>query len=221
MAGDEFHAVDPGWAPPEELDGFRVVRQLGRGGMGMVYLAYDDVLDRSVALKFMGAADLKAEARSRFLVEARAIARLQHPNIVGIYRVGEVLGRPYLAYEHIVGRSLDELPKPVPWLRALELVLGVARGLSAAHRRDVLHRDIKPANVMLADSGEIKLLDFGLAKLLDDSARHDGAGPAMFGQLPAAVAGAAVAAPHDATTRVMRGPVARGSESRTLGPRGS
>ena len=166
-------AVDPpeqGFAPPAEFDGFRVVRQLGRGAMGQVYLGHDDVLDRPVALKFLAAADPKVAARDRFLVEARAIARLQHPNVVGIYRIGEVLDRPYIAYELIAGQSLDKLARPVPWQRALELALGVARGLSAAHRRDVLHRDIKPANVMLADTGEIKLLDFGLAKLLDGTA---------------------------------------------------
>ena len=174
MAGDQPQEAADLWVPPEELDGFRVVRQLGRGGMGTVYLGHDDMLDRAVALKFLAAADPKVPARDRFLIEARAIARLQHPNVVGIYRVGEVLGRPYLAYELITGRRLDELPKPVAWPRALELVLGVARGLSAAHRRDVLHRDIKPANVMLADTGEIKLLDFGLAKLLDGSPRAGG-----------------------------------------------
>ncbi|HEU4733142.1 MAG TPA: alpha/beta fold hydrolase [Kofleriaceae bacterium] len=177
MAGDQaYEGPDHGWVPPAELDGFRVVRQLGRGGMGTVYLGHDDMLERPVALKFLASADPQLAARDRFLIEARAIARLQHPNVVGIYRVGEVLGRPYLAYELISGRSLDELPRPVPWARALELVLGVARGLSAAHRRDVLHRDIKPATVMLSDTGEIKLLDFGLAKLLDGGRRPDGGG---------------------------------------------
>ncbi|HEX8106914.1 MAG TPA: protein kinase, partial [Kofleriaceae bacterium] len=171
MPGDPEHETDPGWEPPAELDGFRVVRQLGRGGMGTVYLGHDDTLDRPVALKFLSSADPNAPARDRFLIEARAIARLQHPNVVGIYRVGEVLGRPYLAYELIAGHSLDELAKPVAWPRALELVLGIARGLAAAHQRDVLHRDIKPANVMLSDAGEVKLLDFGLAKLLDAGLR--------------------------------------------------
>src|ERR1043165_4606458 len=175
MAGDRGpEAADPGWVPPPELDGFRVVRQLGRGGMGTVYLGHDDMLDRPVALKFLATTDPRVPARDRFMVEARAIARLQHPNVVGIYRVGEVLGRPYLAYELITGQSLDVVRKPPPWSRALELVLGVARGLAAAHRRDVLHRDIKPANVMLANGGEIKLLDFGLAKLLDGTVRPDG-----------------------------------------------
>jgi eukaryotic-like serine/threonine-protein kinase len=170
MAGDQAHEDGDSWVPPEELDGFRVIRLLGRGGMGTVYLGHDDVLERPVALKFLSAAKPDVAARDRFLVEARAIARLQHPNIVGIYRVGEVHGQPYIAYELISGQSLDKLAKPVPWQRALELALGVARGLAAAHRRDVLHRDVKPANVMLSDAGEIKLLDFGIAKLLDGRA---------------------------------------------------
>jgi len=150
-----------------ELDGFRIIRQLGRGGMGTVYLGHDDLLERPVALKFLASGDLTIPARERFRIEARAIARLQHPNVVQIYRVGEVHGRPYLAYELITGHSLDKLPRPVPWSRALRIALGVARGLSAAHAREVLHRDIKPANVMLSETDEVKLLDFGLAKLLD------------------------------------------------------
>ncbi|APR82224.1 Adenylate cyclase [Minicystis rosea] len=170
ISSEAASSSEQGWSPPPEFDGFRVVRHLGRGGMGRVYLGHDDALDRPVALKFLAASDPKFSARDRFLVEARAIARLQHPNVVGIYRVGEVADRPYIAYELIDGKSLDHLPKPMPWQRALELALGVARGLSAAHRRDVLHRDVKPANVMVADTGEIKLLDFGLAKLLDLSA---------------------------------------------------
>jgi serine/threonine protein kinase/pimeloyl-ACP methyl ester carboxylesterase/truncated hemoglobin YjbI len=225
MAGDHPpEAADPGWVPPAELDGFRVIRQLGRGGMGTVYLGHDDVLERPVALKFLAAADPKVPARDRFLVEARAIARLQHPNIVGIYRVGEVLGRPYLAYELIAGQSLDQLPKPVPWPRALELVLGVARGLAAAHRRDVLHRDIKPANVMLSDSGEVKLLDFGLAKLLDGSERPGGEGIAGDGAaaIPVdAMVDATLDAGGSLSERVTTRHVAHGSGARGAGARGS
>jgi len=226
MPGDQPPAVaDQGWVPPAELDGFRVVRQLGRGGMGTVYLGHDDVLERPVALKFLATADPKMSARDRFLLEARAIARLQHPNVVGIYRIGEVLGRPYLVYELVAGRSLDQLPKPVPWPRALELVLGVARGLSAAHRRDVLHRDIKPANVMLADSGEIKLLDFGLAKLLDGSARPDGGGAAGDGAMPSLPNEAIVEATLDAGATLSDGltspRIAHGSGARGSGADGS
>src|SRR5262245_346881 len=210
MPGDEAQdGGDPGWVPPAELDGFRVVRQLGRGGMGMVYLGHDDALERPVALKFLVTAEPSVPARDRFLLEARAIGRLQHPTVVGIYRVSEVLGRPYLAYEFIAGHSLDALARPVPWSRALELALGVARGLSAAHRRDVLHRDIKPANVMLSDTGEIKLIDFGLAKLLDGGARtEDGAvAPAIPDPVAAhdTIDPGAAEARGVATARVARG----------------
>src|ERR1041384_5362186 len=142
MAGDEApgasEAGDRRWAPPAELDGFRIVRELGQGGMGAVYLGHDDLLERPVALKFLASGELTIPARERFRIEARAIARLQHPNVVQIYRIGEVHGRPYLAYELITGDSLDKLPKPVPWSLALRIALGVARGLSAAHAREGL-----------------------------------------------------------------------------------
>ncbi|WP_437543791.1 alpha/beta fold hydrolase [Sorangium sp. So ce367] len=155
------------WAPPSAFDDYRVVRPLGRGGMGQVYLAHDEVLDRPVALKFVAADSPDPRTIERLRVEARAIARLQHPNVVAVYRIGEVRGRPYIAYEFVEGEPLELLPKPIPWPAALRLALGLARGLAAAHRRGVLHRDIKPANVMLDASGEVKLLDFGLAKLAD------------------------------------------------------
>lgn len=134
--------------------------------MGEVFLAHDEVLDRDVAVKFISTVDPDVEERKRFLVEARAIARLQHPNVVTVYRVGEVQGCPYLVSEFVRGESLDRLPRPVPWPKALEIGLGISRGLAAAHRRGVVHRDIKPANAILGDDGEVKLLDFGIAKLL-------------------------------------------------------
>jgi hypothetical protein len=98
------------WRPPSEFDGFRVLRQLGEGGMGRVYLGHESLLDRPVALKFIAAMEPDPGSRRRFLVEAQAIARLQHPNVVSNYRVGEVGGRPYIAYEFIPGVSLGELP---------------------------------------------------------------------------------------------------------------
>ncbi|RYZ07123.1 MAG: alpha/beta fold hydrolase [Myxococcales bacterium] len=152
---------------PREFDGYEILSRIGAGGMGHVYRARELALDREVAIKFVAAAEPGEHQRRRLHVEARAIARLQHPNVVGVYRIGEVAGRPYIAYELVSGRSLDREQLPLPWSRALDIGLRISLGLAAAHRRDVLHRDIKPANVMLTEAGEVKLLDFGLAKLIN------------------------------------------------------
>ncbi len=159
------------WAPPPRFDGYELVRLLGHGGMGQVFLARDVLLDRHVAIKFI-AAEVANQARERFVVEARAIARLQHPNVVAIFRVGEVEGRPYLVSEFVRGQPLDRVARPLPWREALRIAQDLARALSAAHRRGVVHRDIKPANVILSEEGDAKLLDFGLAKLLDSAEPH-------------------------------------------------
>jgi formylglycine-generating enzyme required for sulfatase activity len=159
-----------GWTPPRSFDGYVLAGKIGQGGMGQVFLAQDTLLDRPVAVKFISAADAGEEARQRFFVEARAIARLQDPNVVAIHRVGEVDGSPYLVSEFVRGEALDRLALPVAWPRALALGLGITRGLSAAHRAGVVHRDIKPANILLTEEGEPKLLDFGIAKLLDPTA---------------------------------------------------
>lgn len=160
-------AAPPKWRPPAEIDEYRIIRQLGSGGMGQVYLAYDTILARHVAVKFISTLDPGPATRRRFLVEARAAARLQHPNVVTIHRVGELDRQPYLVSEFVGGHPLDRLTRPMPWLRALRIGVDLARGLSAAHRHGVLHRDIKPGNAVLADDGSAKLLDFGLAKLFE------------------------------------------------------
>jgi len=149
-----------------ELDEFRLVRVLGRGSMGTVYLGYDTVLERDVAIKLL--ADRTGEdAQLRFLTEARALARLDHPNVIAIFRAGTTrAGQPYLVEELIRGLSLDRIARPVVPARVLAIGLGIARGLAAAHRRGILHRDVKPANVVLDDDGTPKLLDFGLAQVL-------------------------------------------------------
>ena len=159
------HAGDADWTPPEELDEYRLIRPLGHGGMGSVWLAEDRLLGRLVAVKLIAHHELDERRRARFELEARIAARLQHPNIVTVYRYGEVAGRPYLVSEYVRGQSLDELAKPVPWERALQLGAALARGLAAAHRHGIVHRDLKPANAILTAEGEAKLLDFGLAKL--------------------------------------------------------
>ena len=157
------------WSPPEVFDGYELGRLLGRGGMGTVYLAHDTFLDRPVAIKFISRARDEM-ARKRFLVEARAIARLTHPNVVSIYRVGEVAGAPYLVSEYVEGQALDGLVGPVAPGQILKYALDIASALAAAHRRGVVHRDIKPANAILSQEGDVKLLDFGIAKLVQMSA---------------------------------------------------
>ncbi|WP_433936349.1 SUMF1/EgtB/PvdO family nonheme iron enzyme [Sorangium cellulosum] len=168
---------DTAWSPPSTFDGYRLLRLIGRGGMGSIHLAHDSLLDRPVAIKFIASVRPDALARQRFLIEARALARLSHPNVVAVHRVGEVDDRPYLVAEFIRGRSLADLDKPVGWRRALSLGLGLARGLGAAHRHGVLHRDIKPQNAMLGEAGELKLIDFGLAKVIKEPAAAFAAAP--------------------------------------------
>ena len=121
-----------GW-PPTEFDGYRILNVIGAGGMGEVYLADDTLLDRLVAIKFIRSGD--ETDRERFLVEARAIARLAHPNVVAIYRVGEVDGAPYLVSEFVRGQPLDEAPLPLPSERVLAIAIDLARGLGAASAR--------------------------------------------------------------------------------------
>jgi formylglycine-generating enzyme required for sulfatase activity/predicted Ser/Thr protein kinase len=159
------------WEPPRALDEYRLVKQLGRGGMGSVWLAEDQLLGRLVAIKFIHG-QLDEDARARFVIEARAAARLQHANVVTVHRFGEIAGRPYLVSEYIRGESLDKVARPMPWQRVLELGVALARGLAAAHRQGVVHRDIKPANAILTAEGDVKLVDFGLAKLADETVRE-------------------------------------------------
>src|SRR5882724_11266038 len=114
--------IEPDWRPPGEFEEYRLVRLLGRGAMGEVYLARDSLLERPVTVKFVQAAEDPA-ARARLFEEARAIARLQHPNVVAVYRVAEVAGHPYLVSEYVRGTPLDQLARPAPSHQVLALAI--------------------------------------------------------------------------------------------------
>ncbi len=143
---------------------YELHEQLGKGGLGVVHRATDSRTGRPVALKLLAATEERS--RQRLLLEARALARLRHRNVVALLEAGEERGRPWLALELVSGRSLEERLRegPLPPLEAARLVRALAAGLAHAHREGVLHRDLKPGNVLLpADGGEPRLADFGLA----------------------------------------------------------
>jgi serine/threonine-protein kinase len=149
---------------------YRVLEQIGVGGMGVVYKALDLRSSRLVAVKVVRGGWLSDEqVRRRFRTEAKAVARLKHSQIVPVYEYDELDGTPYVAMELVTGGNLAETldGKPLPDLKAAELVEGLARAVQFAHEQRVLHRDLKPANVLLDHDGTAKLSDFGLAKLLD------------------------------------------------------
>jgi eukaryotic-like serine/threonine-protein kinase len=150
---------------------FRIRAELGRGGMGIVYLAHDESLRRSVALKLLRPSLTRHDERQRrFLREARAAAAVTHPNLATIYDVGEIDGRAFIAMEQIDGVSLRQFIHcegergPLAIEEAVRVALQVLAGLGQAHRAGFVHRDLKPENVMVTSSGAVKLLDFGLAK---------------------------------------------------------
>ncbi len=151
-------------------DRFEIVRVLGKGGMGTVYLARDPRLGRSVALKVLNAEDLASdERRMRFLREARTAASIRHPNVATIYEVDQTPdGRPFIVMEYCEGETLAQRLKRRPFEAAefLNVARQIAAGVAAAHATGVAHRDIKAANIMIEPTGTAKILDFGLAKLL-------------------------------------------------------
>lgn len=150
---------------------YRLVSVLGEGGMGVVYAAEDTHLRRRVAIKFPAAAiSDKPHFRARILREARAVSALNHPNIATIYDYGETEeGQPFIVMELVSGRTLNDLlhTNDLTLVRAVEIITHVAEALAEAHRRGIIHRDIKPSNVMINERGEVKVLDFGLAKQID------------------------------------------------------
>ena len=161
---------------------YELLDELGRGGMGVVYKARQSKLNRLVALKMILAGEYAGEREvARFRTEAEAVARLQHPNIVQIFEVGEHDGHPYFSLEFVDGGSLAQKldGTPLPPQQAARLVETLARAMHAAHQAGVVHRDLKPANVLLTADGTPKITDFGLAKKLEDAAGPTGSNAIM------------------------------------------
>jgi len=163
-------------APGSRLGPYEILAQLGAGGMGEVYKARDPRLGRDVAIKILpsaAAADL--ERRARFEREAKAVAALNHPNIVTIHAVEEAEGIPFFTMEYVEGRTLAQMipSRGLPLDELLKIAIPLTDAVGAAHQRGILHRDLKPANVMVTADGRVKVLDFGLAKLKEAVIRAD------------------------------------------------
>ena len=155
---------------------YRIIDKIGAGGMGEVYRAHDEQLDRDVALKLLPAGTVSDEgARKQFRKEALALAKLNHPNIETIYEFNSQDGVDFLAMELVPGQSLDEMlyAGPMPELEVVRLGTQFAEGLAAAHEQGIIHRDLKPANLFVTPDGRVKILDFGLAKLMHPGKVHD------------------------------------------------
>src|SRR5690242_13409399 len=150
----------------EAIGHYRIVRKIGEGGMGEVYLAEDTVLGRPVAIKTLRHESLpEASAIRRFRQEALAVSALNHPNIVVIYEVGEEAGVNYIAAEFVEGDTLRQrMRERLTLIQVLNFAIQVAEALDAAHRKGIVHRDVKPENVIVRPDGYVKVLDFGLAK---------------------------------------------------------
>ncbi|MDC0667695.1 protein kinase domain-containing protein [Nannocystis radixulma] len=154
---------------PLRIGRFTVLRQLGAGGMGVVYAAYDDQLDRKVALKLLHAHRSGAADQRRLLREAQALARLAHPNVVGIHEVGVFDGQVFLAMEFVHGQTAHawRTARPRRWRDVLDVYLQAGRGLAAAHAVGLVHGDFKPENIIVGVDGRVRVLDFGLARPSD------------------------------------------------------
>jgi tetratricopeptide (TPR) repeat protein/predicted Ser/Thr protein kinase len=157
---------------PERLGRYEILRPLGSGGMGEVYVAHDPLLGRNVAIKILPerlATD--RDSLARFTQEARSASALSHPNIVTIYEIGTDDAKPFISMEYIDGRDLRTLINegPQPNRLTVDIAAQIAEGLAAAHEHSIVHRDLKPENVMVTKDGFVKILDFGLAKLIGEA----------------------------------------------------
>ncbi|MCD6360533.1 MAG: serine/threonine protein kinase, partial [Armatimonadetes bacterium] len=166
---------------------YHILERLGEGGMATVYKAFDTRLEASVAIKVIRMDELPPKvldrALKRFAREAKALARLTHPNIVRVIDAGEHEGAPYLVMPYLPGGSLKQVLRErgrLPWQEGLQLLIPIARALGYAHRQGMIHRDVKPSNILITEDAEPVLTDFGIAKILEDEATMDLTGTGML-----------------------------------------
>src|SRR5438034_4332434 len=163
----------------QTLGNYKILQKLGAGGQGTVYKATDNKLGRTVVLKVLPAElTVKETNLKRFAREARLASALDHANICTIFELDEAEGLQFIAMQHVEGRNVRQLVngRPLELESALRIGIQVADALTAAHARGIIHRDIKAGNVMVTDSGQVKVLDFGLAKLLDTEGTEQASG---------------------------------------------
>lgn len=158
----------------QSIGRYRIIEPLGEGGMAEVYLAFDGRLECNVAIKFIRINRLSSDANSislkRFEREAKAVASLSHPNIIKVMDYGEYEETPYLVMEHVTGGSLKKrMGKPMPCDEAVKIITPIARALAYAHNHNIIHRDVKPSNILINEFDEPLLIDFGIAKLIDNT----------------------------------------------------
>ena len=171
LSTDVLKVLEVARLVPQEISHYRIIDRLGAGGMGEVFLAQDTRLDRKVAIKMLPARSIGDEqAKKRLFREAKAAANLDHPNICSIYEVGEEGDCAYIAMQYIEGRTLSKIIKgnPLPPFEVVNIGIQAAEALAEAHSRGVIHRDIKPQNVIITPRGRLKVLDFGLARIIND-----------------------------------------------------
>src|SRR5580658_4357515 len=170
------------------LSQYEILSPLGAGSMGEVYRARDTRLDRDVAIKVLPElVSSSPERLQRFEVEAKAAAALSHPNILAVYQMGTYAGVPYLVSELLEGKTLTESVRrgPLPLRKAIDYGVQIARGLAAAHEKGIVHRDLKPENLFVTKDGRVKILDFGLAKLMQRRPSSDPSAPTFAAETEA------------------------------------
>ncbi|MGB1015260.1 MAG: serine/threonine-protein kinase, partial [Nannocystaceae bacterium] len=164
----------PGFTSGDVVGRYVVLSTLGAGAMGVVYAAYDPELDRKVAIKLVRPEHTRKDETHRLLREAQALAKLAHPNVVGVHDVGTINDRVWLALEFIEGQTLRSWlsalrTRPRSWQAILKVMQAAGEGLAAAHDAGLLHRDFKPDNVMVGDDGRVRVMDLGLARLAGEA----------------------------------------------------